>query len=58
MSASLPLPEDRPSPRYANYVLAVMVIMYTCNYLDRYVLAVMIQDIKQDLEISDSMETM
>ena len=32
-----------------------MVIMYTCNYLDRYVLAVMIQDIKRDLEISDSM---
>lgn len=55
MSASPPLPTDRPTPRYANYVLTVMVIMYTCNYLDRYVLAVMIQDIKQDLEISDSM---
>lgn len=45
---------DLPSPRYANYVLAVMVIMYTCNYLDRYVLAVMIQDIKDDLDISDA----
>ncbi len=45
---------DLPSPRYANYVLAVMVIMYTCNYLDRYVLAVMIQDIKEDLDISDA----
>ncbi len=55
MSASASPDSGRPSPRYANYVLAVMVIMYTCNYLDRYVLAVMIQDIKQDLEISDSM---
>ena len=55
MSASPSPASGRPSPRYANYVLAVMVIMYTCNYLDRYVLAVMIQDIKRDLEISDSM---
>lgn len=46
---------DLPSPRYANYVLTVMVIMYTCNYLDRYVLAVMIGAIKADLVISDSM---
>ncbi len=44
-----------PSARYANYVLTVMVIMYTCNYLDRYVLAVMIGEIKADLVISDSM---
>ena len=43
-----------PSPRYANYVLTVMVVMYTCNYLDRYVLAVMIEAIKTDLVISDA----
>jgi MFS family permease len=47
--------EDLPTPRYANYVLAVMVLMYTCNYLDRFVLTIMITDIKRDLEISDSM---
>jgi len=46
---------DTPTPRYANYVLTVMVIMYTCNYLDRYVLAVMIESIKADLVISDAM---
>jgi MFS family permease len=44
-----------PSTRYANYVLTIMVIMYTCNYLDRFVLAVMIEAIKTDLVISDSM---
>ena len=46
---------ERPTARYANYVLAVMVIMYTCNYLDRFVLTMMIGDIKRDLQISDSM---
>ena len=46
---------DLPNPRYANYVLAVMVLMYTCNYLDRFVLTIMITDIKRDLDISDSM---
>ena len=44
-----------PSRRYAHYVLAVMVIMYTCNYLDRFVLTIMITDIKADLEIFDTM---
>lgn len=44
-----------PSPAYTRYVLAVMVIMYTFNYLDRYVLTIMIQPIKADLGISDTM---
>jgi len=41
--------------RSARYVLAVLVLMYTCNYLDRFVLTIMIRDIKADLEISDAM---
>ncbi len=55
MSASASSAEPLPTKRYANYVLAVMVVMYTCNYLDRFVLTIMITDIKRDLEISDSM---
>jgi len=43
------------SARHARYVLAVLVAMYTCNYLDRFVLTIMIRDIKADLEISDAM---
>lgn len=43
-----------PSQGYARYVLAIMVIMYTCNYLDRYVLAVLVGDIKEDLQLSDA----
>lgn len=50
-----PSPPALPSPRYANYVLAVMVLMYTCNYLDRFVLTILISDIQKDLDISDSM---
>lgn len=50
-----PPKSSRPTSRYANYVLAVMVLMYTCNYLDRFVLTMMISDIKADLQISDSM---
>lgn len=44
-----------PSRGYARYVLGIMVLMYTCNYLDRFVLTMMIQPIKADLEISDAM---
>lgn len=44
-----------PDRRHARYVLAVLVAMYTCNYLDRFVLTIMIRDIKADLEISDAM---
>ena len=43
------------TPAYANYVLAVMVLMYTMNYLDRFVLTILVNDIKRDLELSDSM---
>jgi MFS family permease len=46
---------DPDRSRYSTYVLAVMVLMYTCNYLDRFVLTIMIRDIKADLEISDAM---
>jgi len=48
-------PQALPSTRYAHAVLAVMVLMYTCNYLDRFVLTIMIRDIKADLGISDTM---
>lgn len=55
MTAPTSTRETLPSSRYANYVLAVMVLMYTCNYLDRFVLTIMIKPIKADLGISDSM---
>jgi hypothetical protein len=44
-----------PTRGYANYVLAVMVLMYSMNYLDRFVLTILITDIQADLQISDTM---
>ena len=42
------------SPAYARYVLAILTITYTCSYLDRYVLSVLIEPIKAELGISDT----
>jgi len=54
MSEASPSPQ-LPTSRYANYVLGVMVLMYTFNYLDRFVLTILITDIQADLLISDTM---
>ena len=52
MSAS---PGQRPvSPAYANYVLAVLFVVYVFNFVDRQVLSILIDPIKEDLGVSDS----
>ena len=42
------------SPAYSRYVLFVLTATYTCSYLDRYVLSVLIEPIKADLGMSDT----
>jgi MFS family permease len=49
-----PTGEPRPSRAYANYVLAMLTLMYAFNYLDRYVLSMLIEPIKRELALSDS----
>lgn len=39
---------------YAWYVLAVLVLLYTLNFIDRQILAILAQDIKADLHLNDS----
>lgn len=39
---------------YAYYVLGVMFVMYIFNFLDRQLLAILLQPIKDDLKISDT----
>lgn len=39
---------------YARYVLLVLVIVYIFNFIDRQILAILAEDIKADLGISDS----
>ena len=46
---------DLPSPRYARYVLGMMLAMYTFNYLDRYVLTILLEPVKEELGASDTM---
>ena len=45
---------DRPSRRYSNYVLAVLVLVYIFNFIDRNILSILAQDIKADLGVTDA----
>ncbi len=42
------------SPRYANYVLAVLLLAYIFNFIDRQILSILLEPIKEDLGASDS----
>ncbi|MFT3697262.1 MAG: MFS transporter [Kofleriaceae bacterium] len=57
-SKSQPLPfpgeEAPPTPRYRNYVLAILVVVYTLNFLDRQVLGILVAPIKKELDLTDS----
>jgi MFS family permease len=39
---------------YARYVLAVLVIVYAMNFIDRQILAILAEDIKRDLGLTDA----
>ena len=39
---------------YARYVLAVLVLVYVFNFLDRQIITVLAEDLKRDLGISDA----
>ena len=39
---------------YANYALAVLVLVYVFNFLDRQIITVLAEDIKRDLGLSDA----
>jgi predicted MFS family arabinose efflux permease len=48
------LNEKRISPAYRRYALAVMTAVYTCNLLDRFLMGLLLQPIKEDLRLSDT----
>ena len=39
---------------YAKYVLSVLVLVYAINFIDRQILAILAEDIKRDLGLSDA----
>jgi MFS family permease len=47
-------PSSRFSTRYANYALGLLCVVYVVNFVDRQVLSILLQSIKEDLDLSDS----
>ena len=50
-------PHDAPTEvggPYAYYVLAVLFVVYVFNFIDRQILAILLQPIKEDLQVSDT----
>jgi MFS family permease len=49
---------DQPSPAvggpYAYYVLTVLFVVYIFNFIDRQILAILLEPIKKDLQVSDT----
>jgi MFS family permease len=43
-----------PSPRYAWYVVSILTIAYLVSFLDRQILALLVEPIRRDLDISDT----
>lgn len=46
--------EPPPSNRYRYYVLGILVVVYTMNFLDRQILAILKGPIQEELQISNS----
>ena len=43
-----------PKPGYAWYVVSILTIAYLLSFLDRQILALMVEPIRRDLDISDT----
>jgi len=42
------------APGYANYVLGVLFVVYVFNFIDRQILTILLEPIKEDLGVSDT----
>ncbi len=55
--AAAPDPDERPpefSKAYTRYALGLLLVVYIVNFLDRQVIAILLQAIKEDLDLSDT----
>ena len=53
------MPSDRqnseyPSAKYGWYVVVVLTLAYTVSFIDRQIMALMVEPIRRDLEITDT----
>ncbi len=46
---------DYPDPAYAWYVVGILFLAYTLSFVDRQIMSLLIEPIKKDLHISDTM---
>lgn len=46
---------EKPASRYSYFVLGVLTLVYTFNFIDRQIIAILSPAIKEDLGLSDSM---
>jgi MFS family permease len=55
-TARQPVPDDAPPSGgpYAHLVLAVLVLVYVFNFIDRNILSILAEDIKADLGVTDA----
>lgn len=54
-TATSPAAKDAPGDTYKWYVLAILTLVYTFNFVDRQIIAIVSPAIKEDLGLSDSM---
>ncbi|MEO8843872.1 MAG: MFS transporter [Kofleriaceae bacterium] len=52
-SGGLTVTDSEPTRRYRNYVLAILVVVYTMNFADRQILAILAKPIKAEFNLSD-----
>ena len=45
---------EKPSNSLRNYVLGILVVVYTFNFIDRQILSILLESIKNDLNLSDT----
>ena len=45
---------ENPSNSLRNYVLGILVVVYTFNFIDRQILSILLEAIKNDLNLSDT----
>lgn len=51
---TLPAEQPWPSRPYAWYVVFILTLAYTCSFIDRQILTLLIEPIRRDLEINDT----
>ena len=44
----------KPGGAYANYVLAILFVVYVLNFVDRQILSILAKDVKRDLGLTDA----